>query len=77
MDLSIVNSIVLAHVGRKLEKHPDQDYVKHILSGIEYGFCVGVDDAREFKSATQNMLSATQTPQVIEEYCTLKSGKGI
>ena len=51
---------------RKLEKHPDQDYVKYILSGIDYGFRIGVDDAREFKSAIQNMLSARQTPQVIE-----------
>ena len=61
---------------RKLEKHPDQDYVKYILSGIEYGFRIGVDDTREFKSATQNMLSARQNPQVIEEYLHAEVGKG-
>ena len=61
---------------RKLEKHPDQDYVKYILSGIEYGFRIGVDEPREFKSAIQNMLSARQTPQVIEEYLHTEVGKG-
>ena len=62
---------------RKLEKHPDQDYVKYILSGIEYGFHIGVDEAREFKSAIQNMLSARQTPRSLKSTCTLKSGKVI
>ena len=61
---------------RKLEKHPDQDYAKYILSGIEYGFRIGVDDIREFKSATQNILSARQNPQVIEEYLHTEVGKG-
>ena len=59
-----------------MEKHPDQDYVKYILSGIEHGFHIGVDDAREFKSATYNMLSARQTSQVVEEYLHTEVGKG-
>ena len=61
---------------RKLEKHPDQDYVKYVLSGIEHGFRIGVDDTREFKSATQNMLSARHSPQVLDEYLHAEVGKG-
>ena len=75
--LSVVSTpLSLPAWKRKLEKHPDQDYVKYILSGIEYGFRIGVDVTREFKSATQNMLSAKQNPQVIEEYLQSEVGKG-
>ena len=75
--LSVVSTpLSLPAWKRKLERHPDQDYVKYILSGIEYGFRIGVDVTREFKSATQNMLSAKQNPQVIEEYLQSEVGKG-
>ena len=75
--LSVVSTLLsLPAWKKKLEKHPDQDYVKYILSGIEYGFRIGVDVTREFKSATQNMLSAKQPPQVIEEYLQSEVGKG-
>ena len=43
---------------RKLEIHPDQDYVKYILSG-ENGSRIGVDDAREFECS---YLLANDTP---------------
>lgn len=53
----------------KLKHHPDKDYVRYILRGIEQGFCIGVEDQRpSFRPASQNMLSAKQHPSVIEEY---------
>ena len=61
---------------RRLGTHPDKDYVNYILNSIEYGFRVGVDDTRVFKSAGQNMLSAKQNPQVIEEYLQAEVAKG-
>ena len=51
----------------KLKRHPDRQYVRYILGGIEHGFCIGVDNVAQCKSASQNMQSATQNPQVIEE----------
>ena len=61
---------------RRLGTHPDKDYVNYILNGIEYGFRIGVDDTRVFKSAGQNMLSAKQNPQVIEEYLQAEVARG-
>jgi len=37
---------------------------------------MGVDDTRVFKSAGQNMISAKQNPQVIEEYLQAEVARG-
>ena len=55
---------------QKLAKHPDREYATYILNGIDRGFRIGADDARMFTPAKQNMLSARQHPEVIQEYIT-------
>ena len=60
-----------------LAEHPDQDYVNNILRGIEYGFRVGMDDTREFRSATQNMLLANRIRKLLRITCKQKSLKEI
>ena len=47
---------------RRLGTHPDKDYVNYILSGIEYGFRIGVDDTRVFKSAGQKYAFSKTEP---------------
>lgn len=52
----------------KLSRHPDQDYAQYIVQGLEEGFHIGVGRDQEFKSAKQNMQSALQNPDIMEEY---------
>ena len=47
---------------QKLSKHPDGDYARYILNGIEHGFRLGVQEPRPFKSANRNMQSAIENP---------------
>ena len=48
---------------QRLARHPDQDFARIILEGIE-------------QSATRNMLSATQNPHVIGEYLRKETNGG-
>ena len=52
----------------KLAKHPDVDYRHFILKGLEFGFQIGVKESAVMRPAKQNMQSAAQNPQVIEDY---------
>ena len=61
---------------QKLSKHPDVDYAQYILNGIEHGFRIGVQERGFFKSANRNMQSATQNPQVIEDYLNKQVAEG-
>ena len=55
---AIVSPLHLPAWERRLAKHPDREYAHYILRGIEYGFHIGVNQARVFKSAKKDMLSA-------------------
>ena len=58
----------LAAWNKKLKGHPDKDFASYILRGIENGFHIGVHPAIPLKPATKNMQSATQHPEVIDDY---------
>ena len=51
-----------------LQRHPDTDFAKYILSGVQHGFRIGVGSAAHLQSAHTNMQSAKQNPQVISDY---------
>lgn len=51
-----------------LQHHPHADFARYILSELQHGFRIGVRQAAQLHSATTNMLSATQNPQVIRDY---------
>ena len=72
----VATPLILEAWKQKLEKHQDREYAGYILKGIEYGFHIGIEDTRVFTSAKQNMLSAKQNPQVVEEYITKEVEKG-
>ena len=44
------------------------DYRHFILKGLEFGFQIGVKESAVMRPAKQNMQSAAQNPQVIEDY---------
>ena len=53
---------------KKLQQHPDKDFASYILRGIEKGFHIGINPAVSLKSATRNMQSALQHPEIIDDY---------
>ena len=65
---NIVTPLCLASWSRRLRHHPDNDFTRYILRGIELGFHIGADPSVKLKSASKNMLSALQHPEIIDEY---------
>ncbi len=53
---------------RSLAGHPDAAFAMYICSGLKEGFRVGYCRNYPLKSATRNMESATQHPEVVAEY---------
>ena len=53
---------------RVLSHHPDREFARYILKGLTEGFRTGYRRANPLRSATGNMPSASQHPEVIDEY---------
>ena len=54
---------------RELCFHPDQRKADFVISGVTIGFRLGFDpSAVSLKSGTQNMLSASFHPSVVDQY---------
>ena len=51
-----------------LQAHPDLSFTQYILRGITQGFRVGFDRGCELKAVKKNMHSATQHPEIIDQY---------
>ena len=52
----------------QLKDHPDHAFSDYILQGLQNGFHIGVDrEAAKLKSASANMKSAVDNPQVIQD----------
>ena len=62
-----------------LRDHPDKQYVRYILDGIEHGFRIGFNGNKSagLQSATSNMQSASVHHIVITEYLQMSVRKGI
>ena len=48
--------------------HPDQDFAAYILNGLQHGFHIGIHHSAQLQSAKRSMKSASDNPQVIEDY---------
>ena len=48
--------------------HPDKDFVCFLLRGFQEGFRIGFHRPAPLQSASRNMLSALQHPEVVREY---------
>ena len=52
-----------------LVSHPDQDFAKYILEGIQHGFRIGFNyQLYQCRPARRNMSSAIQVPGVVSKY---------
>ena len=67
----------LAEFQHELAHHPDRAKVQYVLDGIAHGFSSGFDASRvALRSSLRNMRSATEHPDVIDEYLATEIAKG-
>ena len=66
--LTVHTPLILTSWKQRLLPHPDQDFVNYVLNGIKKRFCIGRNTLHPLQSASKNMSSARENPQVIEEY---------
>ena len=67
---SAISPIVLPALATELQHHPDKSFSQYLLSGFTDGFRVGFQPALvpQLHSASSNMRSALQNPQVVNAY---------
>ena len=53
---------------KALASYPDRAFVRYIIRGLQEGFRIGFHYPSRLRSATANMPSAVQHPQVINDY---------
>ena len=71
-----VSSLQLAAFQQELAHHLDCAKVQYVLDGIAHGFSSGFDPSRAaLRSSLRNMRSATDHPDVIDEYLATEIAK--
>ena len=51
-----------------LRHHPDRALARYLINGLTHGFRIGFRLPAPLRSASRNMLSAQQHPEVVQEY---------
>ena len=74
--LTISTPLVLDAWSRALASHPDQAFARYICEGICWGFRIGFQYGSPLKSATSNLESARQHPDIITEYLQSELARG-
>ena len=68
-ELSTISTPLRADKWSKaLAAHPDHAFVRYVCNGIRFGFRIGFNRSSQLKSATTNMQSAFEHPEVISQY---------
>ena len=73
---SISTPLHLPQWRRRLRLHPDADFSSYVLQGLESGFHIGVQEGTYLQPARRNMQSATEHPQVIDDYLHNETSEG-
>ncbi len=61
----------------ELSSHPDPEFRRFLLRGIEHGFRIGFDyEGARCRKASRNMPSAAEHPEPIEKYLANELGAG-
>ena len=67
--IKITTPLILSNWQRAMSGHPDRQFAEYITMGIQEGFRIGFQYGQHVCSpATGNMRSASEQPEVIEEY---------
>ena len=61
---------------KALEAHPDRAYVRYIQAGISEGFRIGFRRDMTLRSASRNMFSALEHPDVVQAYLDTECARG-
>ena len=61
-----------------LVNHPDQEYRRYIIAGLQEGFRIGFNykGQKGCRKATSNMVSTMQKPEIIREYLSKECAEG-
>ncbi len=65
---SITTPLIAPQWQRALAHHPDRAFARYIMKGLTEGFRIGHRRVQPLRSATRNMPSAFQHPEVIDNY---------
>ena len=66
---AITTPLVTAHWQKSLAEYPNRALVHFYISGISQGFRLGFNNpTSSLRSARRNLISATEHPEVVEEY---------
>ena len=78
LDVQDIVSPLKADVwAQELASHPNQPFSDHIIRGLQEGFRIGFNyPSSQLRSKGCNMLSATDHPQVVDEYLALERSLG-
>ena len=64
----IVSPVVISFWHEHLRHHPDHYFSQLILSGLKNGFSIGFKPKSQLRSATTNLISAREHPEVVSVY---------
>ena len=53
---------------RGLRNHPDKQFTEYLIQGITQGFRIGFNYSQPLRSSKNNMISADQHPEIIDDY---------
>ena len=73
---TVTSPLLLHNWSSALKNHPDHAFVEYILWGIAHGFHIGFDRSTKCISATNNMRSALQNPEPVDEYLAVELHAG-
>ena len=64
----ITSPLIVDNWRQALRNHPDQRFVQYLLEGLTSGFHIGFNRKQRCTSSTDNMQSAHDNPQTVEDY---------
>ena len=65
---AVSNPLDIAEWALTLSAHPDRAFARYICEGLKSGFRIGFNHTSPLRSATANMLSAREHPDIVITY---------
>ena len=74
--LQISTPVKVERLAQLLESHPDRRFVRYLVAGFEWGFCIGFDRGQALEGAKSNMPSVGKHPEVVQHYLMEEQSQG-
>ena len=72
----ITTPLIINNWNQALRNHPDKQFVDYIVNGLVQGFHIGVDPIHRCTLCKDNMRSAYEHPQPVEDYLATELAAG-